>query len=219
MKDYINWLNQEKEGILTSNIIAKAIMAHYYLTEIHPFGDGNGRTARAVEAMVLYANGINPYCFWSLANFWSANRNEYIFHLGNIRETCNPLDLLIWGAQGYLREIKRIKERVLTKVKQLMLQDYVRYLSDTKSQQPSSKKINQRIRGILFLLTQSGKISFNKLRSSPEYKSLYHKVSNMTQSRDFSKMKSLRLIRFSDTEGQTFIEPNYEILEGLQYNV
>ncbi len=219
MGNFVNWLNQKKEGILTGNIIAKAIMAHYYLAEIHPFGDGNGRTARAVEAMVLYANKINPYCFWSLANFWSANRNEYIFHLGNIRETCNPLDFLMWGAQGYLKEIQRIKERILKKVKQLMLQDYIRWLLDTKNQQPPEKKINQRIYGVLFLLTHSGKILFDKLRSSPEYKSLYSHVSSMTQSRDFSKMKSLKLIRISDTTDKVFIEPNYEVLKSLEYSV
>jgi len=219
MNNYINWLNQKKEGILTGNIIAKAIMAHYYLAEIHPFGDGNGRAARAVEAMVLYANKINPYCFWSLANFWSANRSEYIFHLGNIRETGEPLDFLIWGAQGYLREIQRIKERILAKVKQLMMQDYVRWLLSTKNQQPPPKKINQRIYGVLFLVTRSDKIPLEKLRSSPEYKSLYHRVSNMTQNRDFSKMKSLKLIRISDADDKTFIEPNYEILESLEYMV
>jgi Fic family protein len=219
MNEYINWLNQKKEGILTGNLIAKAIMAHYYLAEIHPFGDGNGRTARAVEAMVLYANGANPYCFWSLANFWSANRNEYIFYLGNIRETCNPLDFIIWGAKGYLEQVKRIKERILIKVKQLMLQDYVRWLFNNKNRQPPEKKINQRICDVLFLLTHSGKIPFEKFRSSPAYKSLYHHTSNMTQNRDFSKMKSLKLIRISDTDGQMFIEPNYEIFESLQYSV
>ncbi len=219
MANFINWLNQENEGLLTGNKIAKAIMAHYYLAEIHPFGDGNGRTARAVEAMVLYANGINPYCFWSLANFWNAHRNDYISRLGEIRDTCDCLEFLMWGAKGYLEEIQRVKGRVLKKVKQLMLQDYTRYLLGTKNQQPPEKKINERIYGVLFLLTHSDKILFDKLRSSPEYKSLYYHTSSMTQNRDFSKMKSLRLIRVSKTGGKVFIEPNYEVLESLEYSV
>ena len=199
--------------------IAKAIMAHYYLAEIHPFGDGNGRTARAVEAMVLYANKINPYCFWSLANFWNMHRNGYISRLGEIRDTCDCLEFLIWGAKGYLEEIQRIKWRVLKKVKQLMLQDYTQYLYATKNEQPMERKINERIVGILFLLTHSDKILLDKLRSSPGYKSLYHHISGMTQSRDFSKMKSLKLIRISEIDGKAFIEPNYEILENLEYSI
>lgn len=219
MKNFIKWLNQKNEGILTSNMIAKAIMAHYYLTEIHPFGDGNGRTARAVEAMALYANGINPYCFWSLANFWSANRNEYITHLGNIRNTCDCLDFLMWGAKGYLEEIQRIKALILKKVKQLMLQDYTRWLLLTKKHQPKEKKINNRISRIIELLTRSDRVPFDKLRSSTEYTTIYSHSSSMTQSRDLAKMKSLRLIFMSKINGKMHIEPNYEILESLTFNM
>jgi len=77
MENLVKWLNKESSGLLSGSIIVRAIMAHYYLTEIHPFGEGNGRTARALEALVLYVNGINDYCFWSLANFWSINRDQY----------------------------------------------------------------------------------------------------------------------------------------------
>ena len=135
----ISWLNKEKNGHLGSNTIVRAIMAHYYLTEIHPFGDGNGRTARALEALVLFVNGINTYCFWSLANFWSVNRNEYLVYLDNVRATCDPWDFLMWGIKGYLKEIERIKGLVLKKAKQLMLMDYVRWLLATKKQQKREK--------------------------------------------------------------------------------
>lgn len=221
MKNYIDWLNRKKDGLLTNNMIAKAIMSHYYLTEIHPFGDGNGRTARAVEAMVLYANGINPYCFWSLANFWSAHRNEYITHLGNIRETCDPLDFLIWGAKGYLGEVERIKKAVLKKLKSLMLRDYVSWLLKTKKHQKPEKKINERIRVLIFLLIDSGKIPLNKLRDSSEYLSIYHNESSSTKSRDLSKMRSssLDLIRISTVDGEEFIEANFDVLEKLKYQL
>jgi hypothetical protein len=219
VSDYIKWLNIKKTGFFTSNPIAIAIMAHYYLAEIHPFGDGNGRTARAVEAMVLYANGINPYCFWSLANFWGAHRAEYFAHLGNIRETCDPLDFIIWGAKGYLEQVKRIKGLVLNKLKCLMLRDYVGWLFKNKKQQKSEKKINQRIRDVVFLLTDFGKIPFDKFRASPQYESLYSNKSDSAKSRDLSKMKSLEFVRISATDGKEFIEPNYDILEKVEYKL
>ena len=217
MSKFTEWLNKEETGPLSSNPIVKAIMAHYYLAEIHPFGDGNGRTARTIEALVLYVNKINTYCFWSLANFWSANRNEYIVYLGNIRNTCDPWSFLMWGIEGYLNEIKRIKGLVLKKAKQLMLMDYVRWLFDTKKQQPVGKKINTRMVGILQLLTRRGKMPLGKFLSSPEVKTLYHKRSPQTRYRDFDKMMNLGLIRFSK-EDKT-IEPNYQLLEYLKYNV
>jgi len=135
MSNIVNCLNSDPKSFLGSNPIVKAIMTHYYLTEIHPFGDGNGRTARALEALVLYKNNINNYCFWSLANFWSLNRDGYLVHLDNIRQTSSPLDFVLWGIKGYRKEVSRIENLVLAKVKQLMFMDYVRYLLKSKNEQ------------------------------------------------------------------------------------
>ncbi|MHC4103480.1 MAG: Fic family protein [Planctomycetota bacterium] len=216
----LGWLNEEKErGLIIDNHIVKAIMAHYYLTEIHPFGDGNGRTARAVEALVLYVNKINTYCFWSLANFWSANRSEYIVHLGNIRATCDPWELLMWGMEGYLKEVQRIKGLVLKKAKQLMLMDYVQWLLRNKKYRKPKERINQRIVGILALLIQRGKTPLDKFLSSPELTTLYHKRTAPTRYRDFEKMVNLELIDISKKGEDKTIEPNYQRLEYLQYKV
>ncbi len=38
-----------------------------------------------------------------------------------------------------------------------------------------------------------------------------------SKSRDLSKMKSLELIRISEADGKEFIEPNYDILDKLEY--
>lgn len=210
MRNLIEWLNCGDEGLLIGNNIVKAIMSHYYLMEIHPFVDGNGRTARALEALVLYANGINQYCFWSLANFWSIHRAEYIKHLRQIRETCNPWDFLIWGMEGYLEEIQRIRALVLRKLKELMFSDYVSYLSSTN-------KISERISNTLKLLTQYGRMPLDEFRSSPAFKALYFKLSEPTKYRDSKKMESLQLIHISKENNQKFIEPAFDVLNHLRY--
>jgi len=217
MSGFVGWLNKKSVGILSSRVIVKAIMSHYYLAEIHPFADGNGRTARALEALVLYANGINDYCFWSLANFWSTHRDEYIVHLGNIRNICNPWDFVIWGMKGYLNEIERIKSLVLKKVKQLMLMDYAKYLAETKREQKI--KLNQRIVDVLRLLIRSGKVSFDKFRSSPEVTALYKNVKPITKYRDFKIMQEAGLARLEKENKVVFIEPNFQILDYVRYNV
>lgn len=219
MSRFVEWLNTEDSGPVSSIRMAKAIMAHYYLAEIHPFGDGNGRTARALEALILYEARINTYCFWSLANFWSANRNEYIIHLANIRSTCNPWELLIWGLKGYLKEVQRIKADVLKKVKQLMLMDYVRWLNETKKLQEPEKKINSRIVGILEFLTHCDDVPLAKFVASPQVKTLYYRLSSQTRYRDFDKMSKLKLTRTYQKDGEEYIGPNYPLLEYLQYNI
>ncbi|MFW9941611.1 MAG: Fic family protein [Candidatus Thorarchaeota archaeon] len=217
MGKFIKWLNRKEIGILSSNAIVKAIMAHYYLTEIHPFVDGNGRTARALEALILYLNGINTYCFWSLANFWSANRTKYLLHLHNIRITCDPCEFIFWGIDGYLNEIKSIKSKVLKKVKQLMLQDYAKYKLENKKYEKI--KINHRILDLLKLLINSDKVKFEKFLSSPGAKTLYSRVSSSTRRRDILKMVNLNLIKFTNEQDELYLAPNFEILEYVRYNV
>ncbi len=57
--------------------ILKAIFAHVYLAWIHPFGDGNGRTARLVELAVLLEAGLPlPACHLP-SNHYNLTRTEY----------------------------------------------------------------------------------------------------------------------------------------------
>lgn len=212
MRNFAKWLNKQEGGFLNSNIIVKAIMAHYYLTEIHPFADGNGRTARALEALILYKNHINPYCFWSLANFWYLNRSNYIQQLSEIRLTCNPWKLLIWGMKGYLQEIKRIKGRVRTKVKELMFRDYIRYLLFSRKEQKI--KINPKIESVLLLLIEHGRTALSEFQYTCTQ---IYNVSPLTMQRYFQKLEKLHLIKVSKEDREKFIEPNFEILETLTY--
>jgi len=56
MKQYENWL-QTKQKIHPVEIAAEA---HYRLVTIHPFTDGNGRTARLLMNMILMMYGYPP---------------------------------------------------------------------------------------------------------------------------------------------------------------
>ena len=41
-------------------MLVRAMMAHLYLAWIHTFGDGNGRTARLLEFLILARSGKVP---------------------------------------------------------------------------------------------------------------------------------------------------------------
>jgi Fic family protein len=57
--------------------ILKAILAHIYLAWIHPFGDGNGRTARLVEVQILATAGLPHVACHVLGNHYNQTRAEY----------------------------------------------------------------------------------------------------------------------------------------------
>lgn len=76
-----NWLNGDsflpgKELDIASGIL-KAIIAHLYMAWIHPFGDGNGRTARLMECQFLLSCGIPMAAAHLLSNHYNQTRTEY----------------------------------------------------------------------------------------------------------------------------------------------
>jgi Fic family protein len=57
--------------------IVRAAMAHLNLTLIHPFSDGNGRMARALQTFVLGREGILHPIFSSIEEWLGKNTEEY----------------------------------------------------------------------------------------------------------------------------------------------
>ncbi len=55
MKDFFVWYNNSKKRF---HPLELACIAHTKLTRIHPFSDGNGRTARVISNFILYKNGF-----------------------------------------------------------------------------------------------------------------------------------------------------------------
>ncbi|MFH1127618.1 MAG: Fic family protein [archaeon] len=55
MGELVEWMNNEN-----INAIELAALAHYKLVRVHPFGDGNGRTARLLMNLILMRNGFPP---------------------------------------------------------------------------------------------------------------------------------------------------------------
>ena len=57
--------------------ILKATLAHLYVAWIHPYGDGNGRTARLVEFMLLARAGVPFPSAHLMSNHFNLTRNRY----------------------------------------------------------------------------------------------------------------------------------------------
>ena len=75
MKSLADWIeSNESCGIPTP--IAAAISA-YQLVTIHPFWDGNGRTARAVATYILKKNNYDLKGFYSMEEFYDKDLQRY----------------------------------------------------------------------------------------------------------------------------------------------
>lgn len=69
MTDFSEWLSR---GPAESHPVVFATRAHFELAQIHPFVDGNGRTARLLTNLLLMRHGYPP------ALYEAAQRAEYI---------------------------------------------------------------------------------------------------------------------------------------------
>jgi Fic family protein len=94
MQELIVSLNEKNNA----PVIVRAAMSHLNLTMIHPFKDGNGRMARALQTFVLAREGILDPRFSSIEEFVGSNTTEYYDVLAAVgKGTWNPeKDALPW---------------------------------------------------------------------------------------------------------------------------
>ncbi len=85
--------------------ILKAMVAHLYLAWIHPYGDGNGRTARLLELELLLTAGFPPPVTQLLSNHYNATRMEYYRQLKRAGESGDVIDFLTYAARGFVDEL------------------------------------------------------------------------------------------------------------------
>jgi Fic family protein len=82
--------------------IVKAILAHLYIAWIHPFGDGNGRTARLMELRILLEAGVPTPAAHLLSNHYNQTRTEYYRQLGNASRGEDALPFVRYALQGFV---------------------------------------------------------------------------------------------------------------------
>lgn len=80
--------------------ILKAAIAHLYIAWIHPFGDGNGRTARLLEVQILLAAELPAPACHLLSNHYNLTRSEYYRQLDLAGKTGDPVPFVEYAVRG-----------------------------------------------------------------------------------------------------------------------
>ena len=74
MREFSEWLSAEQDF----STVIKAGIAHLHLVAIHPFVDGNGRTARLLALLLLQCSNYGFRKLMSIDTYYQRNRTEYI---------------------------------------------------------------------------------------------------------------------------------------------
>lgn len=151
LEDFFKWLNSAKTKEV--HPILKAGITHYILVTVHPFVEGNGRTARAFATLVLLRDNYDIKRFFALEEHFDTDPAAYYEAFSKVDKQSPNIgrrDLTPWleyFTEVVAIELAKIKEKVKklsvdTRIKvkigkQVALTErqmrLVEYLSDTGS--------------------------------------------------------------------------------------
>lgn len=150
--DLLWWLNDAKTNDINPAIVGG--VAHYEMVRIHPFIDGNGRTARIIATLIFLMRGFDSKRFFALDDYYDGDRMAYYAVLKSVDP--KSLDLTKWleyFCEGVAVCVNRVKEKVLS-------------LSGDKRATASLEQISLTKRQIQIIetMSRSGKITSREMQ-------------------------------------------------------
>lgn len=112
--ELIEWINKSEKEEISPVIVAG--VAHLEIAAIHPFNDGNGRTARALATLILYKRGYDFRHLFALEDCYNKDLPGYYkaINVGKNyeeRRTDNT-SWLEYFIEGFKEEIINVKKQV-----------------------------------------------------------------------------------------------------------
>ena len=202
MKEFTRWINSEE--ILNLDPVIRAALAHYHFGLIHPFGDGNGRTARLIEALLMRLGGMK-YVPIMLSNFYYRNTDDYFWTFSKARKSAehDVTPFVGFVLRGVVESLNEIKGRIIFFIRKFALRDYYTFLR-------TGKQITQRQHDLLIIaLDELTPFALGDLFIVSPFNVLYRNASERTARRDLKKLSEARLLHI--TEGKYRL--NLQVLE------
>jgi Fic family protein len=89
--------------------IIQAFALHYHIAAMHPFLDGNGRSARAIEALMLQRVGLRDTLFIAMSNYYYEEKTAYLQALADTRAAQHELTpFLKFALKGLESQCRRL---------------------------------------------------------------------------------------------------------------
>ncbi len=178
------------------DIFVQALALHYHLAAMHPFLDGNGRTARAMEAFMLRKGGLKDALFIAMSNYYYDEKPIYLKVLGEVR--AKDFDLtpfLKFGLKGIERQCTRLLAEIKRNLSKELFRNMMHRLYD-RLRGPKRRVMKERHLSILNIMLDREKMGLEELFDSfdPYYQKL--KAPRKALDRDINYLLGLGAIKF-----------------------
>jgi len=112
VQEFIDWLNLDKSWRINPVLLAGIV--HYEIARIHPFIDGNGRTARLFATVILYLSDFDHRRIFALDDYYDRDRQAYYAALKTAQITDGDITRwLEYFTDGILYSVTEAKDAVL----------------------------------------------------------------------------------------------------------
>ncbi len=201
LEKFCVWLNndfdvpgEEKKALS----ILKAIIAHIYIAWIHPFGDGNGRTARLIEFQILLSAGMPATAAHLLSNHYNQTRSEYYRQLDLTHKAGgNIFSFIEYALQGF---IDGLAEQIELVKRQQLHVHWINYIHDRFRDKDRPSDIRKR-RVVIDLSSKDGPVPISEIRHiSPRIAESYAGKTERTIKRDINALVEMDLIERTSKE-------------------
>jgi len=185
--------------------LIQALAVHYHLGAIHPFLDGNGRTARAVEALMLQRAGLRETAFIAMSNYYYDEKKSYLTSLNESGKAGHDLtSFLKFGLRGVAIQSQRLGNEIRMHVSEEVFRSFAHDLF-TRLVSPRKSIIARRQLAILELLLEVPEIDFEDMVKS--LTDTYKSVRNPRKAivRDTDHLSRLAAISVNKIKGNRFI--------------
>ncbi len=192
------WLdNLQKQGEGEDRVmfaILSAILAHLYLAWIHPFGDGNGRTARLLEFQILMSSGIPQPATHLLSNHYNATRAEYYRQLDYASKSGGDVSKFIeYALKGFVEGLRDQLEVIRQQQWDIAWRDFI--FRTFKDKHLSSAADDRRRELALALSASNEPVMLGKIwMLSPRMAQAYTTKHERTIQRDLDALIALELV-------------------------
>jgi Fic family protein len=196
LREYVKWLNDEFRFTGDRKVvfgILKAVLAHLYFVWIHPFGDGNGRTARLIEFQILISVGVPAVAAHLLSNHYNATRTEYYRQLRLTSKSKSHVnDFIGYALQGFVDGLKAEIDSIQV---QQMKVHWINHIYNTFSGKNllTDKRQRDLLLELSIQITESR--PFSEIRhATPKIAEMYAGKSDLTLKRDLQDLRELGLL-------------------------
>ncbi len=148
------------------DLLIQSLAFHYHLGAMHPFLDGNGRTARAVQALLLQRAGLRDEIFIAMSNYYYDEKTGYLSVLSETAANDHDLTpFLIFGLKGIAAQCRRLLDEIRNQVSKTIFKD-VMYDLFTRLESTKKRVIARRQIEILKILLKTQSMNLTELHKA-----------------------------------------------------